>query len=39
VLIAAYIVKSLPLATLRWVVVAVVVYTGLVMLRAAQRKA
>jgi uncharacterized membrane protein YfcA len=35
VLVAAYIVKSLPLATLRWVVVVVVVYTGVVMLRAA----
>lgn len=38
VLVAAYIVKSLPLATLRWVVVAVVVYTGVVMLRAAVRR-
>ena len=38
VLIAAYIVKSLPLATLRWVVVAVVVYTGVVMLRAAAQR-
>ncbi|KAB7644989.1 TSUP family transporter [Polymorphobacter fuscus] len=37
VLVAAYIVKSLPLATLRWVVVAVVLYTGVVMLRAAAR--
>lgn len=36
VLVAAYIVKSLPLATLRWVVVVVVVYTGIVMLRAAR---
>ena len=39
VLIAAYIVKSLPLATLRWGVVVVVVYTGVVMLRAAARPA
>jgi uncharacterized membrane protein YfcA len=39
VLVAAYIVKSLPLATLRWVVVAVVIYTGVVMLRAASRRA
>jgi uncharacterized membrane protein YfcA len=38
VLVAAYIVKSLPLATLRWVVVAVVVYTGVVMLRAASQR-
>ena len=37
VLVAAYIVKSLPLATLRWGVVVVVVYTGVVMLRAASR--
>jgi uncharacterized membrane protein YfcA len=39
VLVAAYIVKSLPLATLRWGVVAVVLYTGVVMLRAASRRA
>jgi uncharacterized membrane protein YfcA len=38
VLVAAYIVKSLPLATLRWVVVAVVIYTGVVMLRAASKR-
>ncbi len=35
VLIAAYIVKSLPLDTLRWGVAAVVLYTGLAMLRSA----
>ena len=35
VLVAAFIVKSLPLATLRWGVVAVVTYAGAVMLRAA----
>jgi uncharacterized membrane protein YfcA len=35
VLVAAYIVKSLPLEALRWVVVVVVVYTGAIMLRAA----
>jgi uncharacterized membrane protein YfcA len=35
VLVAALIVKSLPLATLRWGVVAVVTYAGAVMLRAA----
>ena len=35
VLIAAFIVKSLPIATLRWVVAAVVVYTAWAMLRSA----
>ncbi len=35
VLVAAYLVKSLPLVALRWVVVAVVLYTAVVMLRAA----
>ena len=35
VLIAAYIVKSLPLDTLRWGVAAVVLYTGLSMLHTA----
>lgn len=35
VLFAAYVVKSLPLDTLRWVVVAVVIYAALVMLRSA----
>jgi uncharacterized membrane protein YfcA len=35
VLLAAYVVKSLPLETLRWVVVVVVLYTAVVMLRAA----
>lgn len=33
VLIAAYIVKSLPLETLKWLVMAVVLYTSLVMLK------
>ena len=37
VLIAAYIVKSLPLETLRWVVAAVVLYTGLSMLTSAMK--
>ncbi len=37
VLIAAYLVKSLPLNTLRWLVIAVVLYTALAMLRSAQR--
>lgn len=37
VLIAAYIVKSLPMEYLRWLVVLVVVYTSVVMLRSAFR--
>ncbi len=37
VLVAAFIVKSLPLAQLRWGVVAVVTYAGAIMLRAAIR--
>jgi hypothetical protein len=35
VLLAAYIVRSLELATVRWLVVAVVLYTAVSMLRAA----
>jgi uncharacterized membrane protein YfcA len=35
VLIAAYIVRSLPLTTLRWLVVAVVTYAAVTMLRSA----
>ncbi len=35
VLLAAYIVKSLPLGAVRWLVIVVVVYTALTMLRAA----
>lgn len=35
VLIAAYIVKSLPLDAVRWLVIAVVIYTATAMLRAA----
>lgn len=35
VLIAAFFVKSLPLETLRWLVIAVIIYTAFVMLRAA----
>ena len=35
VLIAAFLVKSMPLATLRWMVTAVVLYTAIIMLRAA----
>ena len=38
VLIAALIVKSLPLDTLRWIVIVVIVYTSVVMLRAAYLK-
>jgi uncharacterized membrane protein YfcA len=37
VLAAAYIVKSLPLETLRWGVVAVVLYTSVAMMRSAAR--
>src|SRR5688572_24027630 len=35
VLLAAFLVKQLDLATVRWLVVAVVVYTGLMLLRAS----
>jgi uncharacterized membrane protein YfcA len=35
VLIAAFVVRSLPLVWLRWLVVVVVVYTALAMLRSA----
>jgi uncharacterized membrane protein YfcA len=35
VLVAAYLVKSLPIETLRWLVTAVILYTGVVMLRSA----
>ena len=35
VLIAAFLVKSLPMDYLRWVVIAVIIYTATVMLRAA----
>jgi uncharacterized membrane protein YfcA len=38
VLIAAYIVKTLPLSVLQWVVVAVVIYTATNMLRSARRE-
>lgn len=37
VLLAAYIVKSLPLVALRWLVMVVVLYTAITMLRAAMR--
>ena len=38
VLIAAFLVKSLPLTPLKWLVVVVVVYTGANLLRAARRE-
>jgi len=38
VLIAAFIVKSLPMEYLRWLVVLVVVYTASLMLRSALKK-
>ena len=38
VLIAAFIVKTLPLAAIRWLVVAVVVYTAVSLLRSAARE-
>ena len=34
-LLAAFVVKSLPLTALRWLVVAVVLYTATAMLRSA----
>ena len=37
VLIAAFVVKSLPLDTLRWLVIVVIIYTATVMLRAGLR--
>jgi uncharacterized membrane protein YfcA len=39
VLIAAFIVKELPLATVRWLVVVVVLYSAAQMLRSAYREA
>ena len=36
VLIAAFLVKSLPLETLRWIVIAVILYTSFIMLRSAK---
>jgi uncharacterized membrane protein YfcA len=38
VLLAAYIVKSLPLSAVRWLVIVVVVYTSLTMLMAARKE-
>jgi uncharacterized membrane protein YfcA len=37
VLLAAYVITSLPLLVLKWLVLLVVVYTGVTMLRAARR--
>ena len=37
VLIAAYLVKSLPLDILRWLVDAVIVYTAIMMFRSASK--
>ncbi|KDR93876.1 Uncharacterized membrane protein YfcA [Peptoclostridium litorale DSM 5388] len=37
VLIAAYIVKTLPLEILRWLVICVILYTSITMLRAAKK--
>jgi uncharacterized membrane protein YfcA len=39
VLAAAFLVRSIPLGALRWLVIAVVVYTALMMLRSARRTA
>ena len=38
-LIAALLVKSLPLTTVRWLVTVVVLYTSITMLRSAMKKA
>lgn len=38
VAIAAFIVKALPLSTMRWLVIVVVTYTAIVMLRAARSR-
>jgi uncharacterized membrane protein YfcA len=38
VLLAAFLVKSLPLAEVRWLVVVVVVYTAVMMLRSAAKE-
>ncbi|MDP2876829.1 MAG: sulfite exporter TauE/SafE family protein [Holophaga sp.] len=37
VLVAAYLIKELPLYTMRWVVITVVVYTGTMLLRSASK--
>lgn len=38
VLVAAFIVRSLPLSAVRWLVIVVVVYTAVMMIRAARRE-
>ncbi|MBM3312886.1 MAG: permease, partial [Candidatus Aminicenantes bacterium] len=38
VLIAAYIVKSLPLTILKWVVVVVILYTSVMMFQSVRKK-
>jgi len=38
VLIAAYVVKSLPLTILKWVVVVVILYTSVMMFRSLKKK-
>jgi hypothetical protein len=38
VLLAAYVVRRLPLGAVRWLVIVVVVYTAVALLRAAQRE-
>ena len=38
VLLAAFVIKSLDLATLKWVVIAVILYTSTVMFRSARRE-
>ncbi len=38
VLLAAFVIKSLDLATLKWVVIAVIFYTSMVMFRSARRE-
>ena len=38
VLIAAFVVKSLPIDTIRWLVIAVVLYTAIMMLRSAAQE-
>ena len=37
VLVAAFLVKSLPMHVLKWLIIAVIIYTAIVMLRAALR--
>ena len=37
VLVAAFLVKSLPMDVLKWLIIAVIIYTAIVMLRAALR--